>query len=320
MAKQEPGDPAAADAAAVPQPRQPRDVGRAARPLALASKAEEAGVYILPETAGLQAARRGRPGASASAPATRAAAATASRSSQLRARLGRDRQGHGARRGHAGPPRPARRSATSTSAPGDPQQWELGVKEVWEVQKPLDRVIHTMGWPLRAAAPSTASSAARSSTRWARTRCRSASWSGSTTATRRFSCPRRAPGAEAHPKLVRGILEGGKRVGWGAKTIPSGGYWAMPDQLWAPGHVHRRRRRRHGQRAEAQGHPPTRCTPACSRPRRSSSGLKKGSHRRPLRATRSSSRTPRSRRTCTARATCASRSPRASSWAARWPT
>ena len=34
----------------------------------------------------------------------------------------------------------------------EPQQWELGVKEVWEVQKPLDRVIHTMGWPLRFAA------------------------------------------------------------------------------------------------------------------------------------------------------------------------
>ena len=29
----------------------------------------------------------------------------------------------------------------------DPQQWELGVKEVWEVEKPLDRVIHTMAWP-----------------------------------------------------------------------------------------------------------------------------------------------------------------------------
>ena len=27
--------------------------------------------------------------------------------------------------------------------------WELGVKEVWKVAKPLDRVIHTMGWPLR---------------------------------------------------------------------------------------------------------------------------------------------------------------------------
>src|ERR687892_1596096 len=29
-----------------------------------------------------------------------------------------------------------------------PVRWELGVKEVWEVEKPLDRVIHTMGWPL----------------------------------------------------------------------------------------------------------------------------------------------------------------------------
>jgi len=34
----------------------------------------------------------------------------------------------------------------------DPPGSELGVKEVWEVQKPLDRVIHTMGWPLRSAA------------------------------------------------------------------------------------------------------------------------------------------------------------------------
>ena len=39
-----------------------------------------------------------------------------------------------------------------------------------------------------------------------------------------------------HPK-VKKILEGGKRVAWGAKTIPSGGYWAMPKQLWAPGMV-----------------------------------------------------------------------------------
>jgi electron-transferring-flavoprotein dehydrogenase len=37
-------------------------------------------------------------------------------------------------------------------------------------------------------------------------------------------------------KLVRGILEGGERVGWGAKAIPEGGYWAMP-KLSAPGVV-----------------------------------------------------------------------------------
>ena len=30
------------------------------------------------------------------------------------------------------------------------QVWELGVKEVWKVSKPLDRIIHTIGpWPLK---------------------------------------------------------------------------------------------------------------------------------------------------------------------------
>ena len=35
----------------------------------------------------------------------------------------------------------------------EPQVWELGVKEVWKVAKPLDRVIHTLaGWPLKISA------------------------------------------------------------------------------------------------------------------------------------------------------------------------
>src|SRR5881409_2055782 len=34
----------------------------------------------------------------------------------------------------------------------NPQVWALGVKEVWRVARPLRRVIHTMGWPLRSAA------------------------------------------------------------------------------------------------------------------------------------------------------------------------
>jgi len=46
--------------------------------------------------------------------------------------------------------------------------WELGVKEIWRVPKPLQSIVHTMGWPLRRA-QSTASSAALSSTRWATT-------------------------------------------------------------------------------------------------------------------------------------------------------
>src|SRR5436190_11949182 len=32
----------------------------------------------------------------------------------------------------------------------EPQGWELGVKEVWKVPKPLDRIIHTIGpWPVK---------------------------------------------------------------------------------------------------------------------------------------------------------------------------
>src|SRR3954464_1416989 len=35
----------------------------------------------------------------------------------------------------------------------EPQTWELGVKEVWKVPKPLDRLIHTIGpWPVKISA------------------------------------------------------------------------------------------------------------------------------------------------------------------------
>lgn len=39
-----------------------------------------------------------------------------------------------------------------------------------------------------------------------------------------------------HP-LPKKILSGGKRVAWGAKTIPSGGYFSMPKSLSVPGMV-----------------------------------------------------------------------------------
>jgi electron-transferring-flavoprotein dehydrogenase len=51
----------------------------------------------------------------------------------------------------------------------------------------------------------------------------------------RLSCHDVLQEFKTHP-LVRKILEGGKRVGWGAKAIPEGGYWAMP-KLYAPGMV-----------------------------------------------------------------------------------
>ncbi len=117
----------------------------------------------------------------------------------------------------------------------DPQRWELGVKEVWEVEKPLDRVIHTLGWPLR----------------W-RPKWKEAGGSfiypmgedkvaiglvvGLDTTDATFSAHDALQELKTHP-FVRRILEGGKRVAWGAKTIPSGGYWSMPKRLSSPGMV-----------------------------------------------------------------------------------
>ena len=39
---------------------------------------------------------------------------------------------------------------------------------------------------------------------------------------------------KTHPR-IRPILEGGERVAWGAKTIPEGGFVALPKRLHAPG-------------------------------------------------------------------------------------
>ena len=116
----------------------------------------------------------------------------------------------------------------------EPQVWALGVKEVWEVAKPLDRVIHTLGWPLRYGA------------KWHEF---GGSWiypQGENRVSIGFVVGLDYTDATVSPhdilqqfktsKLVRGILDGGKRIAWGAKAIPEGGYWAMPKPS-APGVV-----------------------------------------------------------------------------------
>jgi electron-transferring-flavoprotein dehydrogenase len=113
----------------------------------------------------------------------------------------------------------------------NPQIYALGVKELWEVKRPLDRVVHTLGWPL-----------ARNND----------AFGGS------FMYPM-GPGLVAlglvvgldyrnarldvhqllqrmklHP-LFRAQLEGGEMVEWGAKTIPEGGYFAVPERRHGDG-------------------------------------------------------------------------------------
>src|SRR3989454_975926 len=102
----------------------------------------------------------------------------------------------------------------------NPQIFALGVKEIWETQRPLDRVIHTLGWPL----PTDA-------------------FGGS------FLYPLepkllalglvvgldyRSTALDVHVllqrlklhPLLRRYLEGGEALEWGAKTIPEGGFYA----------------------------------------------------------------------------------------------
>jgi len=122
----------------------------------------------------------------------------------------------------------------------EPQVWELGVKEVWKVPRPLDRVIHTIGpWPLRLSARY-----GHIGGTWiypmkdARTGDDLVSiglvvdleYADATTSAHDL-----LQLFKLHP-LVRGILEGGERVAWGAKALPGGGYWSMP-ALSMPGAV-----------------------------------------------------------------------------------
>jgi electron-transferring-flavoprotein dehydrogenase len=113
----------------------------------------------------------------------------------------------------------------------NPQIFALGVKEIWETKRPLDRIIHTLGWPL----PNDA-------------------FGGS------FCYPLEPNlvalgivvgldyGAadldihvllqrfKGHP-VFREYLEGGEMVEWGAKTIPEGGYYALPSRRSGDGVV-----------------------------------------------------------------------------------
>jgi electron-transferring-flavoprotein dehydrogenase len=115
----------------------------------------------------------------------------------------------------------------------NPQIWALGVKEVWRVPRPLRRIVHTMGWPLRSLHGH-------------------GEFGGS------FIYPMGdelvsigfVAGLEARDvefsvhdvlqelkthRLVWKILGGGERVAWGAKTITEGGYYSLPARFNAPG-------------------------------------------------------------------------------------
>lgn len=117
----------------------------------------------------------------------------------------------------------------------NPQTYSLGVKEIWELPHPPEEVIHTMGWPLRGAKkynefggsflyPMGGSLVSLGLV------------VGLGYRNARISVHDLLQLMKTHP-FFRKILEGGRRLenGWGAKTIPEGGYYAIPDRLHFPG-------------------------------------------------------------------------------------
>jgi electron-transferring-flavoprotein dehydrogenase len=114
-----------------------------------------------------------------------------------------------------------------------PQVWALGVKEVWEVERPLHRIIHTMGWPLRGA-PHRREFGGSFVYPVGENRVALGMVVGLDYTDSTLSVHGLLQELKTHPK-IRKILRGGARVAWGAKTIPEGGYLAFPDRFHMPG-------------------------------------------------------------------------------------
>ncbi len=104
----------------------------------------------------------------------------------------------------------------------NPQIFALGVKEVWNTKRPLDRVIHTLGWPL----PSDAFGGT-----WMYPLGPSQVSIGLVVGLdyhqASLDVHEMLQRIKLHP-LFRPYLEGGELLEWGAKTIPEGGYYALP--------------------------------------------------------------------------------------------
>lgn len=111
----------------------------------------------------------------------------------------------------------------------NPQIFALGVKEIWEVKKPLDRIIHTMAWPL----PSDAFGGSFMYP-MADDLVAVGLVVGLDYADAGFDVHDALQRMKLHP-LFRSYLEGGEMVEWGAKTIPEGGYYSVPKRRHGDG-------------------------------------------------------------------------------------
>ena len=111
----------------------------------------------------------------------------------------------------------------------NPQIFALGVKEVWEVKHPLDRVVHTLGWPLPSDAFGGSFMYPLGESQVALGLVVGLDYHDAA-----LDVHQLLQRMKLHP-LFRAQLEGGTLLEWGAKTIPEGGYYALPDRRHGDG-------------------------------------------------------------------------------------
>ena len=111
----------------------------------------------------------------------------------------------------------------------NPQLFALGVKEVWETRKPLDRVMHTLGWPLPTDAFGGSFMYPLGPKQIALGLVVGLDYHNA-----RLDVHQLLQRMKLHP-LFRQYLEGGQLLEWGAKTIPEGGYYSLPQRRYGNG-------------------------------------------------------------------------------------
>ena len=108
-----------------------------------------------------------------------------------------------------------------------PDQYSLGIKEVWRVQKLPKNVIHTVGYPLKGFGGSFLYPLSNNNISIGLV-------AGMDHPSNRWNLNKQFQEMQQH-SLFKKILEGGECLEWGAKVIPEGGFYSIPDRLHEDG-------------------------------------------------------------------------------------
>lgn len=112
-----------------------------------------------------------------------------------------------------------------------PQVYALGVKEIWKVKKAPSFITHTLGWPLPKDAFGGSFMYPMADDQVAVGLVAGLDYQNA-----KLDVHLLLQHMKQHP-FFKEILEGGQCIEWGAKTIPEGGFHALPDQFTGDGLV-----------------------------------------------------------------------------------